>query len=153
MPFPVGWPPRPATGIRSIRFFASGTTGVAFSDNAFLFSDMPTASTLNPTPVAKPGIQTTGIESPMGGGQVPENARPDLPPTPPGYADPHPMIWASTIRVWNDGAAAIEISFDGATVHGEVAAGKEWICRNRYEAGISLRGKAFALVAFRVEAW
>ena len=153
MPFPVGWPPRPCTGRRLIRFFIGGTTTNLFEDHAYLFADQVGANTFTPTPVARPGIQTTGIQSPMGGGRVPENARPDLPPSPPGYVDPHPMLWAHTIRIWNDGVATIQVSFDGTNVHGEVPGGKEWLCRDRYEAGIALRGKAAALVDFRLEAW
>lgn len=50
MALPVGWPPRPASSLRSIRFFTSGTTTGAFSDNAFLFKDGAGANTLVPTP-------------------------------------------------------------------------------------------------------
>jgi hypothetical protein len=39
MPFPAeGWPPRPPTGRRIIRFFAEGIATANFYDNAFLFN-------------------------------------------------------------------------------------------------------------------
>lgn len=38
MPFPLGWPPRPASGQRSIRFAANGTSTANFFDSAFLFA-------------------------------------------------------------------------------------------------------------------
>lgn len=37
--FPVGWPPRPSSGVRSLRFFVSGTATANYFDNAFLFKD------------------------------------------------------------------------------------------------------------------
>ncbi len=43
MVFPLGWPPRPATQRRSIRFFATGTGTANFSDNAFLFNNVNSA--------------------------------------------------------------------------------------------------------------
>lgn len=39
MAFPLGWPPRVATGVRSFRFYASGTSTANFYDSAYLFSD------------------------------------------------------------------------------------------------------------------
>jgi len=39
MPFPAGWPPRPASSRRSLRFYATGTASANFEDNAFLFRD------------------------------------------------------------------------------------------------------------------
>lgn len=39
MVFPLGWPPRPASGHRSFRFFASGTAAATFTANSFLFHE------------------------------------------------------------------------------------------------------------------
>ncbi len=36
--FPIGWPPRPASSVRSVRFFISGTATANFSENAYLFT-------------------------------------------------------------------------------------------------------------------
>lgn len=39
MPFPASWPPRPPSGLRSIRFFVEGTATAAFSDRAYMLLD------------------------------------------------------------------------------------------------------------------
>jgi len=46
MPFPLGWPPRPATSVRSLRFYVTGTATANFRDNAFLFRDANKALTV-----------------------------------------------------------------------------------------------------------
>lgn len=44
MPFPSGWPPRPATNNRTGRFYVAGTGTANYADNAFLFADANVAS-------------------------------------------------------------------------------------------------------------
>jgi hypothetical protein len=61
------------------------------------------------------------------------------------------MIWSCSIRICNDGGGDLEYSFDGTNVAGKVTATDvEVIYRDRYEAGICVRG---AGAAFRIEAW
>lgn len=90
MAFPAGWPPRPATGTRSLRFYKGLTAATAnFSDNAYLFSDGVGASTIRPTPYVAPGdtsavhvgelsatlsVGTQPGGSPAGGGRDPRDA-------------------------------------------------------------------------------
>lgn len=157
MPFPVGWPPRPSTSVRSIRFYATGTSTAAFADNGYLFIDGLGANTYTETPVVTAGgerelVPDAGatpprpeVSTPMGGGQH--------------GSDPKPQIHANTIRVQNFGVNAIEISFDGTNVHGIIpgtvgAVPVERTFRNRFEAGIALRFPvAGAASLFAVEAW
>ncbi len=161
MPLPAGWPPRVASGRRSIRVYIPGTTTIAFADNAYLFAAVTGANTFLATPYVPPGgesvtvnlgdNQTTG--SPMGGGRDPHDA--DYAPavTPGLNAPPVPMIWSYGIRIYNDGAAHdLQFSFDGSAVHGIVkplTMNEYWI---RHEAGIALRWVVGA-TDFRVEAW
>lgn len=158
MAFPVGWPPRPASGVHSIRFFISGTGTANFSDNAWLFSDLPGANPFVPLPYVEAGQETdvkigdlTGGGSPMGTGQDARDANILAPAG--EQAVPHSMIWAQTIRIINDtpGGVPIEFSFDGVNVHGAVTNEEgPVIYRARFEAGISVRGNG---LDFRVEAW
>lgn len=144
MAFPAGWPPRVASSYRSIRFFATGTSTANFSDTAYLFADQASANTYTPLPYVAPG-QNTPVQlgnPPMGGGM---NAN-DSSPT----ASPQHMIFAHAIRIFNDGGANLEISFDGVNVHGVVKAAESLLYLSRHEAGISVRG---AGVPFRIEAW
>lgn len=143
MPFPtVGWPPPPCSGRRSIRFYKEGTTTANFSDNAFLFIDEPGANTFTPLPDVPPGSNAPVVVPKQPGG------------TGPSSDGEKAAIFSTTIRIWNDGANKLEISFDGNVVHGSVAGGKEHIYRQRHEAGISVRfpGGGGAS-AFRIEAW
>jgi hypothetical protein len=56
MAFPAGWPPRPATAQRSIRFYQPSTVATAnFSDRAYLFGDQAGANTIRPLPYVAPG--------------------------------------------------------------------------------------------------
>jgi len=135
MAFPTGWPPRVGSGLRSIRFFLRGTTGGSFDSNAYLFADQASANTYVPLPTIRPGEDVSAPDyngphsvgaNPAGTGQ-----RGD---------DPHPMIWAQKILVVNDGSTELEVSFDGANVHGVVDAGGERIYNDRHEAGIAVRG-------------
>lgn len=139
MPFPAAWPPRVASGRRSIRFFVSGTGTASFEDNAYMFLDGAGANTFTPSP-----------NVPYGSGSAVSNP---LTPTGTGNTQApviYPQIWAGTIRVYNDGSAPLEFSFDGTDIHGRLLGGEVFSYRNRFEAGIALRGNG---VAFRVEAW
>lgn len=84
MALPTGWPPRPASGRRSIRFYKIGTLTASYADNAFLFLDNPEANTIVPVPFIRPGENTRvhiGGESgpPYGTGQrADERYRPDV---------------------------------------------------------------------------
>jgi hypothetical protein len=55
MAFPDGWPPRRASGRRSIRFYKAGTLTANYADNAFLFIDEPSANTFTPVPYIRAG--------------------------------------------------------------------------------------------------
>jgi hypothetical protein len=165
--FPAsGWPPRPASSSRSIRFFKTGTTTANWSDNAFLFIDTVGANTYIPTPVLAPGslaVVAVGVRnsvgvagaagSPMGAGQS------SLDVLPGETGQMKALIWSNSIRVCNDGAGVVEFSFaapdDGSTlVHGSLKAGEQVIYRQRIEAGIALRfpsGSSGGV--YRVEAW
>lgn len=148
MAFPVGWPPRPASGVRSIRFFVSGTTAARWSDNAYLFIDDVGANTFTPMPYVKPGDNTAIVAvgdrntpgSPMGTGANPN----DVPPGDP-LGQQKALIWANSVRVFNDGAADLEVSFGASSdvgagpTQGIVKPGKNLLYRVRYEAGIALR--------------
>jgi hypothetical protein len=167
MSLPTGWPPRPATGLRSIRVFLSGTSLTAnFADNAYLFNSITGANTFLPTPIVPeplgPGLtptavgttQTTGV--PMGGGSPVER---QLSPPPPGFVSPvapttTPMIWTHELRIYNDGTGILEFSFDGTNIHGRIFAGENAHYTFRFEAGISLRyASGSASGAWRVEGW
>lgn len=145
MALPPGWPPRPATNHRSIRFYKSGLATANFADNAYLFYDSPSANTYTTSPIVPPGSLV-----PVALGDATKGGTPAIGPdtTDPGYK---PMIWANTMMIFNDGGADLEISFDGTNVHDKVTiADKVHVCRNRHEAGISVRG---AGASFRVVAW
>lgn len=166
MAFPfVGWPPRPASGLRSIRFFKAGTTTANWSENAYLFIDVAGANTFVPMPYVRPGDNTAIVAvgdrntpgAPMGTGANPLDV-------PPGSAlgQQKALVWANSLRVFNDGLNDIELSFavtgdalvPATPVQGIVKPGKNVLYRNRYEAGIALRfpgGGGASL--FRVEAW
>lgn len=144
MPVPSTWPPRPPSGQRSIRFYKTGALTANFADNCWVFGDA--ANNANPyTPLPPVVSGTTGAPtvvppSPWGGGQN----DPDSPPT---------MIWAGTLRITVVGGD-LEFSFDPANppviVHGKVlASDRVAVYRNRFEAGIAVRGTG----TFYVEAW
>lgn len=139
MPFPANWPPRPSTGVRSIRFFVSGTGTANFADNAYLFIEGAGANPFVPAPDVPYGSGVT-VNNPL----TPTGTGATQAPVVPA------QIWSGTMRVCNDGGSALEFSFDGINVHGRLLPGDDFSYRNRYEAGISLRGNG---VAFRVEAW
>ena len=145
MALPLGWPPRPATNHRSIRFYTGGTATADFADNAYLFYDYPSANTYTPSPIVPPGSLT-----PVSFGDGTQGGTPAIGPD---NGDPlnKPMIWANTMMIFNDGGADLEVSFDGVNVHDKVTTGdKVHACRNRHEAGIAVRGLG---AKFRVVAW
>lgn len=151
MALPASWPPRSSSGIRSIRFYQTGTLTVVFTGNAFVFADQTTANPYLPTPYVPPGgervnaaVGTTAIPgSPMGGGRDAHDSSPTAPP--------YPMIWAHSIRIVNTSGGVLEFSFDGTNVHGSLANNADVTYRNRYEAGIAVRGAGGG--AFQIEAW
>jgi hypothetical protein len=145
MPFPTGWPPRPAGNTRSIRFYKSGNATANFADNAFLFIDGVSADTYSKTPVVAPGDLTPVAFGDGTKSGTPAGASDNLDPA------TKPMIWCNTLVICNDGGADLEVSFDGFNVHDKIPiAEKLRICRNRHEAGIAVRG---AGAAFRIIAW
>lgn len=171
MAFPTGWPPRAASGRRSIRFYRTGTATANYDSNAFLFGDDIGANTIAPTPYVAPGAVTPvhvggvaydtaatppvyGSGSPTGGGQIPQDAAPrehaNAPYTQEG--SPKPMLWANTIVVRNKGAGNLLVSFDGTNDHARVNASEVREFRNRYEAGIAVKGDG-ATPDFEIEAW
>ena len=128
MAFPATWPPQPATGRRSLRFYIGGTATANYSDRAYIFADQVGANTNTPTPVVQPGTHDTV----------------SFPPGPYGSE-----AWASVIHVYNDGAADLYISFDGTHDHGVVKPNTDTFYWGRYEQGIAVKGSS----AFRIEAW
>lgn len=154
MAFPAGWPPRPASSVRSIRFYTTGTATANFTDNGFLFASGAGANTLTPTPYVPPGGERTQAilgsatvsGSPMGGGRNTNdsNSDPRVNSPPPPVA----QIWAGSIRVTAT-TADLEISFDGTNVQGIVKLGTSAVYLKRYESGIAVRGAG----TFYVEAW
>jgi hypothetical protein len=151
MAFPAGWPPRPAEGRRSFRFYVTGTATANFSDNAYLFIDGAGANTITPLPYVAPGSNapvSIGTQ-PTGTGQDVHDA--NILASSGNQAVPKSMIWCQTIRLCNDdGANYLEYSFDGTNVHGKLLKSEQVLYRVRFEAGISVRGTTNA---FRIEAW
>lgn len=140
MAVPSTWPPRPASGRRSIRFYKTGTLTGNFSDNCWIFADAANnANPYTPLPVAQPGVATAVPATPWGTGQN-------------DAADPAPMIWSTGIRIVVTGGD-LEFSFDSANppaiVHGKVLSGATGVYVDRVEAGIAVRGAG----TFYVEAW
>ena len=140
MAFPTGWPARPVSGRRSLRFFKSGTTAQDFSDNAFLFIDDTGANPYTPLPYVRPGdgAAVVSIGTPTGTAEDVNDAVDGVQ----SVVKAH--IWSGTIRIINDGATPLEFSFDGAEIHGIVLNGEELSYRNRHEGGISFRSGAYA---------
>lgn len=156
MAFPAGWPPRVPTSVRSIRVYKTGTATAAYSANAYLFSQITSANTFQPTPyvppgqeAAAPGWAATAVPSPpMGGGQNANDSSADprniVPPP------PVPMIWSKVIKVTNsDMSNVLFLSFDGVNDQGQVQPNTVAYYWDRYEAGIAFKGNG----AFILEAW
>lgn len=160
MAFPAGWPPRPATGVRSIRFFATGNTSNNFSDAAFLFGDTSPKSQVDPVPVATPRDSAA-----FGSDQRPSSPAGFSNTSAKGTSTPQtkvvPYRHASNIWIFNDGVKDLTFTFDeatdigaGAGIHGVVKAGKDMLFRDRYEAGIALKSAVDNnATAYRVFAW
>ena len=159
MAFPAGWPPRVATGIRSIRVYVTGTATATYADNAYLFSQVTSANTFGATPhvpsgqeSAAPGWAATALPAPpMGGGaDTPWSANPDPKLNPPVPTQPTPMIWAKAIKITNlDMTNTLLFSFDGTHDQGQVLANSTFWYFDRYEAGIAFKGNG----NFVLEAW
>lgn len=128
MPLPKGFADGNVTGSRSIRFFKTGNTTGSFEDNAWLFGE---ADSANPAPVPD-GIIRAGV-----GGVYTIDGVP-------------PRTSCRFVQVRNDGAASLEISYDGVHVHDVVKAGEQQQYEDRMELGISVRGPN---VAFRIVGW
>jgi hypothetical protein len=157
MPFPAGWPPRPATGRPSLRFFRAGLATAAFDANAYLFSDGTAANPYTPLPVVRPGSSDpVHIGSgPSGTGRAASDAAPNTHVGVSGLqqAVPKEMIWSQMIAIYNKGAGELQFSFDGTNIHGSVQATERRLFRMRYEAGISIRGVGGSTPDFEIEAW
>lgn len=148
MAFPTGWPPRPATGIRSLRFFAEGTATANFSDSAYLFASGTGANPYTSLPVVQPGGDTSRFpvppatvvpNPPYGGGTV-------------DFGAGTPMIWSFQIQIRLVSGARLEFSFDGTNIAGVLLSSDASmpIIYQRSEAGIAVRG---AGCVFSIEAW
>lgn len=149
MALPVGWPPKPNASHRSIRVYIAGTATADWTDNAYLFAQVAGASTTSPSPVVPAGAerQVVAVQSQMGGQSG----------SPAAQATPVTSLTSQHIRVKNDGANPLDVSFDAsAAAVGNLAAhllpGEERLWNFRYESGIALRAPA-GNTAFRVEAW
>jgi hypothetical protein len=161
--FPAGWPPRPSSGVRSIRVFITGTTTANFTDNAYLFYNVVGANQVTPYPTFPPITNTPSWAVPVTDGTNLVSGSPmgNTMPTGTAIGGPNtgqatnidsPMIWSNGIRVVNDGTNPLQFSFDGVNVAGVVKGGEDLYYYNRYEAGIALNSTGGGS-AFRVEAW
>lgn len=151
MALPAGFPPRSASGRRSIRAYFTGTPTVSFDGFAKRFIEGAGANPFAPQPVQVPdeqgGVDTQAAAIPLtptgAGTKKPADSKPAI----------SPELWSYGLRISCDDADAtkyIEVSFDGVNVHGKLFGGKEATYFNRIEAGIAVRGTAGS---FRVEAW
>lgn len=143
MPFPTGWPPRVASGTRSIRAYVAATATANYSDRAYLWHQLPGANPYTPLPNVFPGDD---VSNPNYNG--PHNIGANPAGTGQRGDDPEPMIWSSAIKIINKGATPIFFSFDGTNDHGEVSAASELLLDNVYEAGIAIRGAGNDFVVF-----
>ena len=150
MAFPLGWPPRASTTLRSFRFFQRGTTTANFSDRAWMFSSAASAN--KALPYVKPGsLDPVDVPVNYGGGQDPhDGAFGNDPP-------PVPMFTPRFLYVFNDSLVLtdeIEISFDGVNVHGTVKGSTLLIMEDIREGGISVRTRpTCGHCLFRIQAW
>ena len=145
MAFPADWPPRVASGVRSIRAYVAATATANYSDRAYLFHELPGANTFTPLPVVRPGQDVSAPDYP---------GPTHIPPHPAGtgqHGDDDPaMIWSNSIYIRNNGATPIFFSFDGTNDAGQIGPSGEITMEDRFEAGIAVRG---AGNAFIVIAW
>jgi hypothetical protein len=161
MALPAGFPPRAPSGVRSIRFYATGTCGPTFDTNAIFFTATAGATATQPLPVVKSAATVAGTtgqaQNPASGNTTPVATT--VPPTPQGGGTndagaPTNVIWSMGIRVVNDGTGDMEVSFDGVNVHGRLKANEIATYYRRHEGGIALRGAGgVGTPTFRVEAW
>lgn len=149
MPFPANWPPRAPSGVRSIRFYVTGTATANFNDNAWLFADDVGANNYTPLPEVKPGSTAAVVVPPSPWGAGAPKGNPD-PAAGPILAQPPAMLWCRGIRIVNAGGGTLEFSFDGTNIHGVIPANTTQEYFDRFEAGICVRG---ASAVFHVEAW
>ena len=150
MAFPVGWPPRVASGRHSLRYFKAGTATANYSDNAYLFADQVSANPFTPLPVVTTGQPKTIVVPPTPQGTGTAAGDVDLRQPLGQQAVPHPMLWAHTIAIFNDSGADLYFSFDGVNDAGCVKNGEQpHYRRYDHEAGIAIKGNG----AFRIEAW
>lgn len=156
MTLPAGWPPRPGSSLRSIRFYATGTGTTSYADNAFLFINGSGANVYTPLPPVSPSQQTTitgtaeltnastVVPSIAGTGQDPVDRSPQDASLPPVA-----QIQSMGIRV-TAVSANVTISFDGTNDHGLVLSGTTAVYYRRHEAGIAVKGSGST---FYIEAW
>lgn len=67
-------------------------------------------------------------------------------------APPKAAIWSSTIRITNESATDLYISFNGTDDHGKIPANTTIVYRSRGEAGMAVRAAA-GTADFFIEAW
>lgn len=142
MPFPASWPPRVASGVRSLRFYVTDTATADFADKAYMFAEQASANVYTALPTIAPGSKTTvNVPGVAGTGLAT--------PTTAGVSGPLAQIWSGNIRITVTGVN-LEISFDGTNIHGLVKAGDSVIYRQRHESGIAVRGNG---AVYTIEAW
>ena len=131
MAYPATWPPVQSPTRRSLRFFVADTATDDWVDFAYIFADQAGATNATATPVVVPGSHDTVNfpEAPMGS-----------------------QAWSGNIRICNDSLTDIDLeyTFDGDNVQGVLKKGEQVILRNRWEAGIAVRGDG---ADFRIESW
>lgn len=141
MTFPANWPPPVGANRFSLRFYVTDTATANFVDKAYNFADGGTVvHAIKPYPTVDPGEAPDVFTLPVSS---------DVVPAPP-FGTPTAFLWASSIRICNDGGGTLSYSFDGVNVHGTLKANEQVIYRNRHEAGIAVKG---ASAVFRIEAW
>lgn len=123
--------------VNGVFFLSEQVLGDVTGDATTNGSQRTPANTFTSLPEVVSGVPTAVPPTPWGGGHSTEDS-------------PAPMIWANSFRIVNDSEGPLEYSFDGVNVHGVLAAGDTTVYRNRYEAGVAVRGLG---VAFWIEAW
>ena len=137
-------------GLGGVSSFANGTGATALTKAEPPKNFFGAGTLVVPTTSIAPGeASTIAVVGGRGVGGSPMGTRKEgIGPRDP-YGPPEPLVWASTILVNNDGAADLEVSFDGINVHGLVLPSEERVYRARREGGIAVRGAT----DFRIEAW
>jgi len=65
-----------------------------------------------------------------------------------------PIAWPfQAIRVFNDGTADIEVTFDGTNIHGVVKPSRFSTWYDRTESGIAVRSPGPGVTGYRIEGW